>query len=396
MIPRFYLEDPRGTGLCYIRVRVRTGSGNQIKEYLPSEIRIKKDDWSHKDQRVKPSHRNARTFNLFLQDITNRIEDKWWELKSADRLTDDEMRRALKHILKGESEEPIFDVFRMIAEERKNNPMYSKTIYNKYMNIAKKIEEFRPTLSWKDVNLDFISKWINYLFTEHEVSTNTAARYYGFLRALMNEAKKRGYHQESGYLGFKLKGTKTIYPYLNLDELNQIYEKAMPSEHLESAKRLLLMGCYSGQRQSDWHKLKPSNMVNIKGKDYYRISNQKTKKIVHILAIDKLKNLVNMPSTDMSQQKFNVHVKTVCKIAEINQPFTRPVFQGNVMKEITLPKHEFVTSHIGRRSFVCNSIMLGVPHEFIKQVGGWRDDKSFRQYIQLSSTDGLEAFEVLN
>ena len=397
MIPRFYLEDPRGTGLCYIRVRVRTGSGGKpVKEYLPPEIRINKEDWSLKDQKVKSPHRNSRAFNIYLQDITNQIEDKWWNLKNAGKLTDFEMKKALKIILKGKGHEPVHEVFKMLSEERRNNPMYSKTLADKYLNIANKIEKFRPNLTWVDVNLDFIAKWMNNLFVEHEISTNTAARYYGFLRAMMNEAKKRGYHNSNSYLGFKMKKTTTVYPYLSLEELDKIYNTTMPSDSLENAKILLLKGCYSGQRHSDWHKIKPANLIKMGGKNYYQITNEKTQRTVHILAFDKLQKLVDKESHDISLQKFNDYVKDVCKEAKINQPFTRPVFKGNVMKEETKPKYACITSHIGRRSFVCNSLLLGVPHEFIKQVGGWKNDQSYRKYIQLSSIDGLEAFEVFD
>lgn len=393
MIPKFYLEDPRKTGLCYIRVRVRLGSSDIVKEYLPSEIKIERKHWDHNSQRVKSSYRNAKSFNLYLQDLSDRIVDKWWELKTEKRLTEYEVRRALRLILRDEEEKDVFTVLRMIAQEKKNNPQYSKTIYEKYSNIINKVEAFRPKLRWKDINLDFMSKWTNYLYSKDELATNTVSRYIKFLNTLLKEAKIRGYHNEDSYSLFKVRNTKTVYPYFSLEELDIIWNKKMNSDYLENAKILLLKGCYSGQRFSDWHKLKPDSLVKIGTEEYYRITNKKTREVVHILAFDKLKHLVNMEARNISLAKFNKYVKDVCRIAEIDQPFIKPTYKGNVMKETQYKKYQVVTSHIGRRSFVCNSLLAGVPVESIMKVGGWKSESSFRKYVQLSSLDGLGVFK---
>lgn len=394
MIPKFYLEDPKGTGICYIRVRVRIGGPAIIKQYLSPEIKIAREHWDHNAQRAKSSYYHARSFNLYLDKVSRDIQSKWWELKNDNRLTKYEMKRALKLILRGEGKEDLFDVFRMIADEKKNNPLYSKTLNDKYTNIIKKLEKFNPKLNFDDITPDSLSKWVNYLFTEDQLSTNTVARYVTFLKTLMNESSKRGYHRNDVYKDFSIRHTKTVYPYLSVEELDKIYNKDMGHDHLENAKILLLKGCYSGQRYSDWHKVKKDNLIKIGDHEYYRISNKKTRDVVHILAFDKLKHLVNMESRNISLQKFNVYVKDVCEIAEIDQPFVKPTYQGNVMREEQFQKFQLVTSHIARRSFVCNSILAGVPHETIMKVGGWKSEKSFRKYVQLSSLDGLGVFHT--
>ncbi len=41
------------------------------------------------------------------------------------------------------------------------------------------------------------------------------------------------------------------------------------------------------------------------------------------------------------------------------------------MEELRLPKYKVVSSHIGRRSFACNSILAGVPKRIIMICRNW-------------------------
>jgi len=93
---------------------------------------------------------------------------------------------------------------------------------------------------------------------------------------------------------------------------------------------------------------------------------------------------------ETSLNKANINVKTVCEKSGIDIPFIKEEFKGNKFKEIKMPKYKAVTTHIGRRSFACNSYKAGVPHHIIMKVGGWESQASFKKYLHLSSTDGLQ------
>lgn len=88
-----------------------------------------------------------------------------------------------------------------------------------------------------------------------------------------------------------------------------------------------------------------------------------------------------------------MQVKDLCEVAGIKQTFTKFSFKSNKMEELKLPKYKVVSSHIGRRSFACNSILAGVPKRIIMNVGGWKSEDSFEKYIQLSSLDGMNHFD---
>jgi len=43
-----------------------------------------------------------------------------------------------------------------------------------------------------------------------------------------------------------------------------------------------------------------------------------------------------------------------------------------------------MTSHVGRKSYITNSLILGVPERVVKEVSGHKDEKSFNRYVKLA------------
>lgn len=52
-------------------------------------------------------------------------------------------------------------------------------------------------------------------------------------------------------------------------------------------------------------------------------------------------------------------------------------------KEEYVPFYEVLTTHVGRKSFITNSLILGIPERVVKEVSGHKDEKSFQQYVKL-------------
>jgi integrase len=95
----------------------------------------------------------------------------------------------------------------------------------------------------------------------------------------------------------------------------------------------------------------------------------------------------------ISDQKYNDFIKTVCELAELNQPT-----KGSKMKETdessgiyrkqsgTYKKHELVTSHIGRRSFATN-FYGKIPTTYLIYITGHSTESMFLNYIGKSNKD---------
>lgn len=389
----FYLVNPHHADLAHIRIRIRYGPGRYLNKHIGEKI--PPSSWSVSKQRAVPSYRYAAQLNHFLDLLEQQFNDERLKLRSDGLLNKRELEKVADKILHDRSPE-IYDYFQVIIDERNFNPEYSQTIGRKYQNVKDKLYSFDPGLTFDQINLDFFHRWTNYLYTL-DISTNTVNRYVGFLKTFLREAHDRGWHENRIYENrkFAVRRKKVMNPYLSLDELQMIYKARMPREALENAKIELLKGCYSGLRHSDWSKLSLDNIRKIGDREYFVIVPQKTQgqNVVHIPAFPILKTLLSKRSYAVSNQKLNEHLKNVCLHAKIDQVFSKPVYKGNRTIVIQKPKHELVSSHIARRSFACNSIIQGVPARIVMQVGGWKSESSFRQYLQLSSIDGLDHFD---
>jgi hypothetical protein len=49
------------------------------------------------------------------------------------------------------------------------------------------------------------------------------------------------------------------------------------------------------------------------------------------------------------------------------------------------PLYSIISSHIARKSFITNALILGMSETEVKTVSGHKDDRSFRRYVQIAN-----------
>src|SRR5690606_30893776 len=122
-----------------------------------------------------------------------------------------------------------------------------------------------------------------------------------------------------------------------------------------------------GQRVSDFMRFN-KDMIRIEnGKQYLEFRQVKTSKLMTVALHPKVIEILDKRSGEfpraISDQKYNEYIKEVCRLAEIDE-MVKGKKNVNVSKDDkvkkfrsvlgTYPKHELVSSHIGRRSFSSN------------------------------------------
>jgi integrase len=86
----------------------------------------------------------------------------------------------------------------------------------------------------------------------------------------------------------------------------------------------------------------------------------------------------------ISNQKLNRYIKDVARLAGIDAPTEQVEYRGSQRTSQTFPKHELISTHTGRRTFVTLSLEGGLSWETIMKATGHKDFKSFRRYIQVT------------
>jgi len=149
-------------------------------------------------------------------------------------------------------------------------------------------------------------------------------------------------------------------------------------------------------------------------KPFIEFTQVKTDKIMTVALHPKViaileKRVGNFPKV-ISDPKYNLYIKKVCRIAEITEKI-----RGSKLKDINkdedekknkkedvkqyrkesgmFPKWELITSHIGRRSFATNYYGT-IPTTYLMNVTGHSTEAMFLKYIGKSNKD--LAMEITN
>ena len=90
------------------------------------------------------------------------------------------------------------------------------------------------------------------------------------------------------------------------------------------------------------------------------------------------------PFPSFTNQQMNIYLKKLGKMAKLNHTVKVADYYDGKKVEKFLPFHDVMTTHVARKSFITNSLILGVPERVIREVSTHRGEKSFRRYINLA------------
>ena len=266
-------------------------------------------------------------------------------------------------------------------------------------------EEFEKFSNYKirfdTINLDFYQKLTDYAFEERNTLNNYFGKIIDGLKTFMRWSFEKNYHQNLEFKKFKSPKNNIEVIYLTIDELMTLYKKEFKSKKLEHVRDFYCFCCFTGLRYSDAKQLKPSNIYE----DELRLNVQKTRTIDHRVPLnlyakeilDKYEDTIYSPLPKISSQKFNEYLKEVCEKAKIDTPVNITRYVGQKRIDKVLPKHKLITSHTAKKTFVTNSLILGMKESVIQQITGNLDHRTFKAYVNIAnSLKKQEMYETWN
>lgn len=252
---------------------------------------------------------------------------------------------------------------------------HTKFVYNVIEEFV--IDKKSKKLTFNEVDYNFFVEYLKWLQDIKEYATNTCGAHIKLLRAVMNEAYKRELHSNMAYKNFTIPKEKVDSVYLTKDEYDQLYKLELKGIQ-KKARDLFLIGCYTALRVSDYSKL---TMEDIRDGFIY-IEQTKTKDRVvipvHHRVMEIMQEYNGVPK--ISEQKLNIHIKEVCKLAG----FTEKIGIKENGEYIYKEKYELVSSHTARRSAATNMALNGTPLRDIMQITGHKTESSLLRYIKIT------------
>ncbi len=381
-------------GLAPIRMLI-TFKGVRVRRVV-KDVKSSLKNWKNKEQRIKTPLK-SEDYNYYIEynKIIDRLENKAKDLFRYMLLND--IQPTKEYLIdKFENEantELSFEFFSCFKEflNQNRNSKAERTItgYTTALNYLTEFEEHTGySLRFETINHDFFEKIMNYSFEVKEIKNNYFSRIITVVKTFMTWSFDREYHNNITYKKFKLTENEIEVIYLTMDELLALYNHKFDSRRLEHVKDTYCFGCFTGLRFSDIKQLKPSYIFE----DHIKINIQKTKSIDHKIPLNKYsKELLNKykdtiyePLPVISSQKFNKYLKECCEKVEIKTPTTITRYVGQRRIDKTVPKYELITSHTARKTFVTNSLILGMKEMVVRNITGHKKEESFRKYVKIA------------
>lgn len=355
--------------------------------------------WKDKEQRIKPNLK-AEDYNYHLEynSIIDETENQLKELYRYSLMNKIELSREL--IIKkldGKTDDlktaqdffQHFDSF--LNSYRSTKAERTVTGYTTAKNFLREFEEqSNLSLDWNSIDLDFFEDFQHFAFKVKKISTNYFSKIVSVLKTFMNWGFEKGLHENIEFKKIKAGEHEIEVIYLTMEELMRLYNFSFTSAKLDRVRDVYCFGCFTGLRYSDLKNLKPSN---IEG-DHLKMTIQKTKTVAHSIPLTKfskaiLEKYVNTPFyplPSISNQRFNDYLKECAKMAEINTEMQITRYVGNQRVDKIVPKHELITSHTARKTFVTNSLILGVNQMVVRNITGHKKEASFKKYVNIAES----------
>ncbi|MBP1840395.1 tyrosine-type recombinase/integrase [Formosa algae] len=288
------------------------------------------------------------------------------------------------------------------AETRKNAKGgigLSKSRINNLVSLKKTVAEYqgKNKLKVKDINVNFGKDFLKFLLEKKKYQKSTALKKVADLKTVCNDAELNGIETNIQYK--KINSTKPNNEnilYLSPLELEKISNAELTKDAHLNARKWLLLGCNLGQRGNDLLQLNENNFVTRNGYEVIELKQQKTDKNVTIPVLETTKEIIKsgLPY-HISIQKFNKHIKEICKEANIDEKIQGSKItviekgKGNTEKRKInglYPKWELMSSHVCRRSFATN-LYGTLPTPLIMQITAHSSEKMLLNYIGKSALD---------
>ena len=359
--------------------------------------------WNDSDQKARETSKFPEypEFNNYLNTLRYKTQDIYRRYLVENKpLSIKDFKMELDISLEKEKRKEKLSLLEFINEfidnrELAGKPDGSIQVYRKTLKHLTDYSKKYGVLNYDDINVEFLERFIRFLYSApRSLSVNYSLKLIQNLKLFLNEATEYGYNTNTAYKSrkFTIKKEDITHIYLTMEELEKIYNEDLKENlKLDRVRDTFIVGCFTGLRFSDFSKLQPQHFKKIGEVEVLEIVTQKTKQKVTIPIHPKVRAILNkydgvMPRP-ISNQKMNEYLKDLGELVKIEENVLIVKTKGGKREENLVKKYDLISCHTARRSFATNSFKAGVPSISIMKITGHTTEKSFLQYIKISSEE---------
>ncbi len=296
------------------------------------------------------------------------------------------------------------DAFAAYLMDLSKTKSLTSATYAKLKTIRNIFKEFDPNLRLDQITKDKLDEYVEYLINERGLQNATAKKNLTFIRTFLDYCENRRLIKTDWKThSVELKtvsGKKVVF--LDLDEFNRVYNFEFPEnkQYLERTRDVFCFQCLTSLRYSDVSKLKKTDILN----DKVSLVTEKTDEILEIPLNNQAKAILskydNFDSIRalpvISNQKMNEYIKEVCYLVGLNQVVNKTYYKGKDRITESFKKYELISTHTGRRTFICLALANNIPPQTVMKITGHSDYKSMQPYIDVTDQSKVDAVNIFN
>jgi site-specific recombinase XerD len=268
-----------------------------------------------------------------------------------------------------------------------------------YRNMKEHLQAFeiyrKKKITFQSFDLDFYESFIDYLSFSYiqrrrkeviyGLKINTIGKTIKQLRIFLRNRMRKKIIPQIDLRDFKITEEAVDAIYLTWNEISKIYKIDLSRfPHLIDYRNMFVLGCLTGLRFSDFSTLK---LTDVRNGMLHKKQDKSDHWVViplrqeaHKLFNNEFKNEIPV----LTNAEFNRHIKTLGKLAGIDDSIDFSYKKGNKDIHVRKPKYAWITSHTCRRSFCTNEFLAGTPVELIMKISGHKSVKDFYKYIRIT------------
>lgn len=395
----------------YVRARI---DGKDYMSRIP-EISTTAEDWPE----GKHAQKQIRTFFPVLGTIATAIEEcinnGTFSKEQMDTLIDiavygesrDKARAKIEKAREEKKRLSVLEYYAKFLQELREGIRKSdkgvqaseRTITN-YQQGFNRLSEFQAAtgeeITWESIDRDFLARYIQFLQGPGRgldaYNTNTCAKRIKEVKHIVRAARLDGVTTIS-VPEFRFGETAVDSIYLTAEEIARFASADLAglSKGHETARDIFLIGCYTGQRVSDYANIRRDQIwTGEDGRTYISIVQKKTGKRVVVHAGPELCALLEKYNNELPKledQVINRYIKEIARRAGIDEMIEQVSTKGGKAHKVKRPKYELLTSHCARRSFATLAYLDGWDSVDIMSYTGHSSEKMLLKYIKSTPED---------
>ena len=391
----FLLQSTKKPASIYVRVR-----DSNFDAKAKTDLLIDPDNWSSaKKQPKNIKDAEGKKIKSDLDEIYSIIlkglntKDAFTTIDSTwiyETLNPKNNKEEYKTILE------YFDIYLDFKISKKaKSSMVSKIKVVKKL-VADFEKQRKRTILLIDFDLKMTEEFVDYM-TSNNYRQSYIFRVVKFIKTVCRHARDSGLRTHPNLDSIKTEDSDTCKIYLSLDEIEKIKSVNLTTDGLTNARDWLVISCFLGQRVSDLMRCSKDKIVKTGNHFSVDLTQKKTEKAIYAAITPEVEHELKKRGGEfprpISAQRYNEHIKDICKIAGLNEKIEGILYDKETNRDIdgVYEKWQLISSHVGRRSFATNYYGR-YPTAFLMSQTGHTTERAFLEYIGKGRIDFISQF----